>query len=162
MIRKVCKMAERKTIALNRQARHDYFIEEVYEAGIVLTGTEVKSLRDGKGNLKDSYAIIRNQEILLENCHISPYDFGNRYNHDPLRTRKLLMHKNEIVRLFSKVREQGLTLVPLQMYFDGKGRVKVEIALAKGKKLYDKRDDLAKRDAAREVDRAMRERQRSF
>lgn len=155
-------MAERKTIAVNRQARHDYFIEEVYEAGIVLTGTEVKSLRDGKGNLKDSYAIIRNQEILLENCHISPYDFGNRYNHDPLRTRKLLMHKNEIVRLFSKVREQGLTLVPLQMYFDEKGRVKLEIALAKGKKLYDKRDDLAKRDAAREVDRAMRERRRNF
>ncbi len=152
---------ERKSIAVNRRARHDYFIEETYEAGIVLTGTEVKSLRLGKGNLQDSFARIVNQEIILENCHISPYDFGNRFNHEPTRTRKLLMHKQEIIRLFSKVREQGLTLVPLQMYFDEQGRVKVELALAKGKKLYDKRDDMAKKDAAREVDRVMRDRQRN-
>jgi SsrA-binding protein len=153
-------MAERKSIAVNRRARHEYFIEETYEAGIVLTGTEVKSLRNGKGNLQDSFALIKGGELLLENCHISPYDFGNRFNHDPLRTRQLLMHKAEIIRLFSKVREQGLTLVPLSMYFDERGRVKVELALAKGKKLYDKREDMAKRDAAREVDRAMRDRQK--
>jgi SsrA-binding protein len=152
---------ERKSIAVNRRARHDYFIEETYETGIVLTGTEVKSLRLGKGNLQDSFARIVNQEIILENCHISPYDFGNRFNHEPTRARKLLMHKQEIIRLFSKVREQGLTLVPLQMYFDERGRVKVELALAKGKKLYDKRDDMAKKDAAREVDRVMRDRQRN-
>lgn len=153
-------MAERKSIALNRRARHEYFIEETFEAGIVLTGTEVKSLRDGKGNLQDSFAVIRNYEVLLENCHISPYDFGNRFNHEPLRTRKLLMHKQEIVRLFAKVREQGLTLVPLELYFDTKGRVKVSLALAKGKKLYDKRDDMAKRDATREMSRALRDRER--
>ncbi|HYH02687.1 MAG TPA: SsrA-binding protein SmpB, partial [Bacillota bacterium] len=123
-------MAERKSIAVNRRARHDYFIEETFETGIVLTGTEVKSLRLGKGNLQDSYAQIQNNEIYLYNCHISPYDFGNRFNHDPLRTRKLLMHRGEIIRLFSKVREKGLTLVPLQMYFNDRGRVKVEIALA--------------------------------
>lgn len=154
-------MAERKSIAVNRRAKHEYFIEETCEAGIVLTGTEVKSLRNGKGNLQDSFALIRNNEILLENCHISPYDFGNRFNHEPLRTRKLLMHKDEIVRLFSKVREKGLTLVPLQLYFDARGRVKVELALAKGKKLYDKREDIAKRDATREVDRVMRDRERN-
>ncbi|HOP74792.1 MAG TPA: SsrA-binding protein SmpB [Bacillota bacterium] len=155
-------MAERKSITVNRRARHEYFIEETFEAGIVLTGTEVKSLRNGKGNLQDSFAIIRNNEVLLENCHISPYDYGNRFNHDPLRTRKLLMHKGEILRLFSKVREQGLTLVPLEMYFNERGRVKVTLALAKGKKLYDKREDIAKRDAAREIDRAMRDRARGY
>jgi SsrA-binding protein len=154
-------MAERKSIAVNRRARHDYFIEETFETGIVLTGTEVKSLRLGKGNLQDSYAQIRNNEIFLGNCHISPYDFGNRFNHDPLRVRKLLMHRPEIIRLFSKVREKGLTLVPLKMYFNERGRVKVEIALARGKKLYDKREDLAKRDADREMDRAVRSRQKS-
>lgn len=154
-------MAEQKVIAVNRRARHEYFIEETYEAGIALTGTEVKSLRNGKGNLQDSFALIRNNEVLLENCHISPYEFGNRFNHEPLRTRKLLMHKDEIVRLFSKVREKGLTLVPLRLYFDTRGRVKVEIALAKGKKLYDKREDIAKRDAVREVNRVMRDRERN-
>ncbi len=153
-------MAERKNIAVNRRARHDYFIEETFETGIALTGTEVKSLRLGKGNLQDSYAQISNNEIFLQNCHISPYDFGNRFNHDPLRTRKLLMHKEEIRRLFAKTREKGLTLVPLQMYFNEKGRVKVELALARGKKLYDKREDIAERDAKREMDRAVRNRQK--
>jgi SsrA-binding protein len=156
----VMMMAKRKSIAVNRRARHDYFIEETFETGIVLTGTEVKSLRLGKGNLQDSYAQIQNNELLLQNCHISPYDFGNRFNHEPLRTRKLLMHRAEIIRLFSKVREKGLTLVPLQMYFNERGRVKVEIGLARGKKLYDKREDIAKRDADREMDRAVRARQK--
>ncbi|MGD8401730.1 MAG: SsrA-binding protein SmpB [Bacillota bacterium] len=153
-------MAERKNIAVNRRARHEYFIEATFETGIVLTGTEVKALRLGKGNLQDSYAQIQNNEIYLYNCHISPYDFGNRFNHEPLRTRKLLLHRGEIVRLFSKVREKGLTLVPLQMYFNERGRVKVEIALARGKKLYDKREDLAKRDAGREMERAIRSKQK--
>lgn len=146
-----------KRITENRRARHDYFIEDSFEAGIALTGTEVKSLRLGKGNLQDSYALIENNEILLHNCHISPYDFGNRFNHDPMRTRKLLMHKAEIRRLHSKVKEKGLTLVPLKMYFNEKGRVKVELALARGKKLYDKREDIAERSASREIDRAMKE-----
>ena len=154
-------MADRKSIAINRRARHDYFIEETYEAGIVLTGTEVKSLRSGKGNLQDSYALVKDNELMLLNCHISPYDFGNRFNHDPVRTRKLLMHREEIRRLFGKIREKGFTLVPLQLYFDERGRVKVEIALAKGKKLYDKRDDIAERDAKRNIDKAMKERMRS-
>jgi SsrA-binding protein len=153
-------MAERKNIAVNRRARHEYFIEDTFETGIALTGTEVKSLRLGKGNLQDSYAQIQNNEIFLHNCHISPYDFGNRFNHEPLRTRKLLMHRAEIVRLFGKVKEKGLTLVPLQMYFNERGRVKVEIALARGKKLYDKREDIAKRDAGREMDRALRSKQK--
>ncbi|HBE76631.1 MAG TPA: SsrA-binding protein [Firmicutes bacterium] len=152
---------ERKRIAENRRARHEYFIEETFETGIALTGTEVKSLRLGKGNLQDSFAQISNNEVLLQNCHISPYDFGNRFNHEPLRTRKLLMHKAEIRRLFAKTREKGLTLIPLQMYFNDKGRVKVEIGLAKGKKLYDKREDMAERDAKRDVDRAIRDRQRN-
>jgi SsrA-binding protein len=151
---------ERKNITVNRRARHDYFIEESFETGIVLTGTEVKSLRLGKGNLQDSYAMIQNSEIFLHNCHISPYDFGNRFNHDPMRTRKLLMHKSEIRRLWSKIREKGLTLVPLRMYFDERGRIKVELALAKGKKLYDKREDIAERDAKRDMDRALRQKDR--
>lgn len=154
-------MAERKNIAANRRARHEYFIEETFETGIALTGTEVKSLRLGKGNLQDSYALISNNEIFLHNCHISPYDFGNRFNHEPLRTRKLLMHKDEIRRLFAKTREKGLTLVPLQMYFNEKGRVKIELALARGKKLYDKREDIAERDAKREMDRAVKDRHRA-
>jgi SsrA-binding protein len=154
-------MAEHKSISVNRRARHEYFIEETFETGIALTGTEVKSLRLGKGNLQDSYAQISNNEVLLQNCHISPYEFGNRNNHEPLRTRKLLMHKAEIRRLFAKTREKGLTLIPLQMYFNEKGRVKVEIGLAKGKKLYDKRDDIAQKDASREVQRALRDRQKN-
>ena len=144
---------ENKPIAHNRQARHDYFILETCEAGLALTGTEVKSLRQGKGNLKDSYAEIKGGEAFLVNCHISPYDFGNRNNHDPLRPRRLLLHKEEIKRLLGKVKEKGLTLIPLQLYFNRQGRVKVELALAKGKKLYDKREDAAMRDAQRRAAR---------
>ncbi len=144
-----------KVVTENRKARHDYFIEETYEAGIALTGTEVKSLRAGKANLKDSYAKVENGEMFLLNMHISPYEQGNRFNVDPLRARKLLLHKSEINRLFGKVMQQGLTLVPLKVYFK-RGRAKVEIALAKGKKLHDKRDAIAEKDARREMDRALR------
>ncbi|WP_407926901.1 SsrA-binding protein SmpB [Capillibacterium thermochitinicola] len=147
---------EVKKIATNRRARHEYFIEETIEAGVVLTGTEVKSLRQGKGNLNESYALIKAEEVFLYNCHISPYDYGNRYNHDPLRPRKLLLHKAEIRKIAAKIKEKGYTLVPLNMYFDRNNRVKIELALAKGKKLYDKRHDLAKRDAAREVARTLK------
>lgn len=149
--------AEKKTVVTNRQARHDYFILETFEAGVALTGTEVKSLRAGRGNLKESYAEIRDGEVFLVNCHISPYDFGNRYNHDPLRPRKLLLHKAEIRRLYGKTREKGLTLIPLQLYFNERGRVKVELALAKGKKLYDKREEIARRDAERRARRSSAE-----
>lgn len=144
-----------RSIAENRKARHDYFIEETYEAGIALVGTEVKSLRAGRVNLRDGYASIERGEIFLENVHISPYEQGNRFNHEPLRKRKLLMHRDEILRLFGKVREKGYTLVPVRLYFK-KGRAKVEIGLAKGKKAYDKRDDIAARDVEREMARAMR------
>jgi SsrA-binding protein len=126
------------------------------ETGIVLSGTEVKSLRLGKGNLNDSYAQIKGTEVILYNCHISPYDFGNRFNHDPLRPRKLLLHKAEIRRLLGKIKEKGYTLVPLSLYFDRNNRAKVELALAKGKKLYDKREDLVKKDAEREMARAIK------
>lgn len=149
-------LLEVKKIATNRRARHDYFIEETIEAGVVLTGTEVKALRHGKGNLNDSYAQVKAEEVFLYNCHISPYDYGNRYNHDPLRPRKLLLHKAEIRKLAAKIKEKGYTLVPLNLYFDRKNRVKLELALARGKKLYDKRHDIAKRDAAREVARALK------
>ncbi|MGE5528177.1 MAG: SsrA-binding protein SmpB, partial [Patescibacteria group bacterium] len=124
---------ENKTIVNNRQARHDYFILETIEAGLVLTGTEIKSLRQGKGNLRDGYGEIRDGEAFLMNCHISPYEHGNRFNHDPLRPRKLLLRKEEIRRLLGKTKEKGLTLVPLQLYLNKRGRVKVELALAKGK-----------------------------
>jgi len=144
-----------KVITENRKARHDYFIEETYEAGIVLKGTEVKSLRAGKVNLKDSYAQVEKGEMFLFNMHISPYEQGNRFNVDPLRTRKLLLHKREISCLYGKVKQQGLTLVPLKLYFK-KGRVKVELALAKGKKTYDKREAMAERDAKREIERNAR------
>ena len=136
----------------NRKARHDYFIQETYEAGIELAGTEVKSLRAGRANLRDSYADIRNGEIFVEHMHISPYEQGNRFNTDPLRPKKLLMHKKEILRLLGKIKEKGYTLVPVQVYFKG-SLVKVEIALARGKKLYDKRQDIAKKDARREAER---------
>jgi SsrA-binding protein len=145
-----------KAITENRKARHDFHIEETYETGIVLVGTEVKSLRAGRANLKDSFARVDKGEIFLYNAHISPYDQGNRFNHDPLRTRKLLMHKHEIRKLIGQVHEKGLTLVPLKMYFK-RGKAKVLIALAKGKKLYDKRDDMAARDAKREMEREFRE-----
>lgn len=139
----------------NRKARHDYFILETFEAGMVLTGTEVKSLRAGRGNLKESYARVENGELWLYDMHISPYEQGNRFNHEPKRPRKLLMHKGEIMRLWGRTREKGLTLVPLRCYFKD-GRAKVEIALAKGKKLYDRREEIAAREAKREVERALR------
>lgn len=148
-----------KIVCENRKARHDYFIQETYEAGIALVGTEVKALREGKANLKDSFALIRNGEAFLENVHISPYEHGNIFNHDPLRIRKLLMHKAEIVKLFSKTQEKGLTLVPLKIYFV-KGKAKVELALASGKKNYDKRQSIAEKTAKREIDRALKERQK--
>ncbi|HDI52378.1 SsrA-binding protein [candidate division KSB1 bacterium] len=141
-----------KIIATNRKARHDYQILNTFEAGIVLQGTEVKSLRQGKANLKDSYAIIKNGELFLLNMHISPYSHGTAYNHDPLRTRKLLLHRHEIRRLIGQVQEKGLTLVPLKIYFKN-GIAKVELALVRGKKLYDRRQDIAKRDAERELQR---------
>ncbi len=143
----------------NRKARHDYFIHEVFEAGIELRGTEVKSLRAGKANLKDSYAEVKNGEIFVQHWHISPYDHGNIFNHDPLRPRKLLLHKREIVKLFSKTREKGFTLVPLKIYFKH-GRAKMELALASGKHTYDKREDLKSKAARREVERDLKDRQR--
>ena len=148
-----------KIVAENRRARHDYQIHETFEAGIVLTGTEIKSLRGGRANLTDSYAKIENKELFLISAHISPYEQGNRFNHEPRRNRKLLMHKAEIVRLLSKTREKGFTLVPLKIYLSH-GMAKVELALASGKDLYDKRQSAAEHDAKREVDRVMRDRQR--
>ena len=148
-----------KIVSENRKARHDYHIHETFEAGIALTGTEVKSLRAGKANLKDSYARIENGEVFLQQMHISPYDQGNRFNHDPLRPRKLLLHRQEINRLLGKTREKGFSLVPLKIYF-ARGKAKVELALASGKKLYDKRQDLAERDAKRDMERALRDRQK--
>ena len=150
------KQNEKKIINTNRQARHEYFFEEILEAGIALTGTEVKALREGKGNLKDSFARIENGEVFLYNMHISPYDFGNRFNHNPLRPRKLLLHKAEIIRLRSKMRQQALTLIPVTLYFNEKGKVKLELARAKGKKMHDKRDAIAERDARREIERSVR------
>ena len=149
-----------KTIIENRRARHEYHILETYEAGIELKGTEVKSLRAGKSNLQDSYARVDNGELILYNMHISPYEQGNRFNHEPKRTRRLLMHKQEIMRLLGKIREKGLTLIPLKVYFNPRGRVKVELGLGQGKKSYDKRQDIAARDAKRDVDRVLRERQK--
>ena len=144
-----------KLIAENRKAYHDYFIEERFEAGVALSGTEVKSLRAGKINLKDSYVQVKDGEMWLIGVHISPYENGNRYNLDPERTRKLLMHKREIIRLYSTVKQDGLTLVPTKCYFKD-SKVKFEIGLAKSKKDYDKRDVMAKKEAARDIDRAMK------
>ncbi len=151
-------MAE-KLICNNKKAYHDYFIEEKFEAGMVLQGTEVKSLRAGKANLNDSFMQIRGGEAFLHNLNISPYDFGNRQNHLPDRNRKLLLHKREIVRLFSRIREQGYSAIPLRLYFKD-GLVKVEVGLAKGKKLYDKREDLKKKDSQREISQVMKSRNR--
>jgi SsrA-binding protein len=145
-----------KSIVQNRKARHEYFIEECFEAGIALTGTEVKSLRLGRANLQDSFATIRNGEVYVNGLHISPYDMGNRFNHDPLRARKLLLHRFEINKLIGHTQKQGLTLVPLSLYFK-KGMVKVQLAIARGKKIYDKREDIAKKDAMREIDRKMKD-----
>lgn len=146
-----------KVIAENRKAYHDYFIDEKFECGIVLSGTEVKSLRMGKVNLKDSYVTVKEGEMWLIGVHISPYEMGNRFNLDPMRTRKLLMHKKEIIKLFSKIKLEGITLVPTKCYFKD-GKVKFEVGLARGKKDYDKRDTLAKKQAQRDIDRAMKNR----
>jgi len=145
-------------VATNRKAFHDYAIEEKLEAGIVLRGTEVKSLREGKVNLRDSYASVDHEEVILHNCHITPYSHGNIMNHDPLRPRKLLLHRKEISKLLGKTQQKGLTIVPLRIYFSPQGKAKIEIALAKGKKQYDRREAIKSRDAGREVERAMKDR----
>ena len=142
----------KKTIANNKKAYHDYFVDETMEAGIQLFGTEVKSLRCGGVNLKDSYCSIEDGELFVTGMHISPYEKGNIYNRDPLREKKLLMHKREILRLLGKVGQEGVTLVPLSLYFKG-SRVKVELGICRGKKLYDKREDLAKKQANRDIER---------
>lgn len=147
---------EKKLIANNKKARHDYFIEDTYEAGIVLTGTEIKSVRLGKVNIKESYAKVQDNAVFIFGMHISPYEQGNIFNVDPLRPRKLLLHKKEIRKISDKLAQQGLTLVPLRMYINEDGRAKMEIAIGRGKKLYDKRADIAKRDAERKMQRAVR------
>ncbi len=144
-----------KLICTNKKARRDYAIDETYEAGMVLMGTEVKALRQGKTHLKDSYARIKDDEIFLVDTHISPYSHGNQLNHEPDRTRKLLMHKREIRKLYGKTRERGYTLVPLKIYFKD-GRAKVEIGLGKGKRLYDKREDLKRKAMEREIERSFK------
>lgn len=148
---------DQRTISLNRKAFHDYFVEETYEAGIELVGTEVKSLRQGAVNIKDSYCSIDEGELFVIGMHISPYEKGNIYNKDPLRKRKLLMHKKEIIKLFSLVSKQGYSLVPISLYFKN-SKIKMSVGLCKGKKLYDKREDIAKKDAKRNIDRAMKNR----
>lgn len=149
-----------KLIANNKKAYHDYAVEETFEAGIVLTGTEVKSLREARASLKDTYALVRRGEVWILGLHIAPYSHGNRSNVNPDRERKLLLHKNEIRYLIGKTKERGYALVPLKMYFSDSNKVKVELALARGKKLYDKRDDIAKRDQQRDMERALRDRQK--
>ncbi len=146
-----------KTIANNKKAYHDYFVEESYEAGIELAGTEVKSLRQGRVNLKDSWCSIVNGEIFINACHISAYEHGNIFNKDPVRVRKLLMHKREIMKLFGTIKQDGLALIPLSMYFKG-SKVKVQVGLCKGKKNYDKRATMAENSAKRDIQRAMKER----
>ena len=143
-----------KIICQNKLARRNYFIEDTYEAGVVLAGTEVKALREGRGNMKDSYAQVHNGEVFVYDMHISPYSHGNRYNHSALRVRKLLLHKREIKKLYGKANEKGLTLVPLKMYFKN-GRVKLELGIGRGKKLYDKREDIRRRDDMRDAQRDM-------
>ncbi|MFQ5684621.1 MAG: SsrA-binding protein SmpB [Candidatus Binatia bacterium] len=146
---------QEKIVCVNRKARHDYFIDETFEAGLILLGSEVKSLRDGRANLKDSHARIDRGEAFLVNTHISPYAAANQFNHEPTRTRKLLLHKREIQRLTGKVKERGLTVIPLKLYFK-EGKAKVELGLARGKKLYDKREALRKKAARREVERSLK------
>ena len=147
-----------KTIAQNKKAHHDYFVLESYEAGIELCGTEVKSLSAGRVNLKDSWCNIVDGEIFVNGMHISPYDHGNVFNKDPMRVRRLLMHKKEILKLFGTLQQQGLSLIPISLYFKG-SKVKMQVGLCKGKKLYDKRATMAERDAKRNIDRALKERQ---
>jgi SsrA-binding protein len=146
-----------KVVCENRKAYHDYFIEETFEAGISLLGTEVKALREGKANLKDSYVIIKNDEAFLLNCHIGPYSHGNILNHEPLRTRKLLLHRREIERLRGKSQQRGYTIVPLKIYFKN-NRAKLEIGLARGKRLFEKREAIKEREAKREIAKALRTR----
>jgi SsrA-binding protein len=150
-------MAQGKILANNKKARHDYFIEDVYEAGIALTGTEIKSMRAGKVNLKDSYAKVVDNEMFVFNMHVSPYDQGSRYNVDPMRPRKLLLHRQEIRKLLGAITLKGLTIVPLNVYLNKNGVAKLEIAVAKGKKEYDKRDTLAKKDADRKIAHQMKD-----
>ncbi len=145
-----------KVIAQNRKARHEYFIEDTYECGLVLFGTEVKSIRAGKVNLKDSYCIVKNSEIFVHGMHVSPYEQGNIYNKDPFRDRKLLLHRREIDRLHGLSQAQGMSLIPLQLYLKD-GLIKMELAVAKGKKLYDKRHDIADRDSKREMERSLKD-----
>ncbi|HBY03426.1 MAG TPA: SsrA-binding protein [Desulfotomaculum sp.] len=149
---------DEKIVSVNRKARHEYHLLDTFETGIVLTGTEVKSIRAGNVSMQDSYAIVENAELFLYNLHISPFEKGNRFNHEPKRIRKLLAHKSEIMRLLGYTREKGLTIIPLRIYFNERGRVKVELAVARGKKTYDKRDDIAKRDAKREMERTLKDR----
>lgn len=151
-------MAIGKLIAQNKKAYHEYFIEDKYETGIVLTGTEVKSIRAGKVSIKEAYAEIRNGEVWVTQMHIAPYEMGNRYNVDPLRKRKLLMHNREIKKLIGYTTQQGYTLVPTKVYINPRGYVKVELAVGKGKKLYDKRQSIAKRDADRRIQKELRQR----
>ena len=151
-----------KTVAQNRKARHDYFIFDTYECGIALTGTEIKSVRAGNLNLKDSYASFERGELWLTGVHISPYDKGTYYNHEPERDRKLLLHKRELIKLKNKIREKGLTLVPLSVYIKDGRRAKVELALARGKTAHDKREAIADRDAKRDIARAVRQRTQSY
>lgn len=150
-------MRQKKQIASNKKARHEYFIEEVYDAGIVLTGTEIKSIRQGRVNLKESYAKIEQGELMVYSMHVSPYEQGNRFNVDPLRPRKLLLHRAEIRKLIGYTTQKGLTLIPLSIYLDEKGRAKMEVAVARGKKLYDKREDIAKRDSDRRIQQEMKQ-----
>lgn len=151
-------MKQKKIIANNKKARHDYFIEEVYEAGMALTGTEIKSIRQGRINLKESYAKVEEGELIIYGMHISPYEQGNRFNVDPLRPRKLLLHRQEIRKLIGYTTQKGLTLVPLTVYINEKGLAKMEVAVARGKKLYDKRDDIQKRDQDRHIQQEMKSR----
>ena len=152
-------MANMKTIAQNKKARHDYFVEETYEAGIELCGTEVKSLRAGRVNLKDNWCSIVDGEIFVNGMHISPYEQGNIFNRDPMRVRKLLMHKKEILKLYGTVKQTGYSLIPISLYFKD-SKVKLQVGLCKGKKLYDKRADMAERSAKRDMERAIKEQRR--
>ena len=155
----MCIRDSTKTIAQNKKAFHDYFVIESMEAGIELCGTEVKSIRNGRVNLKDSWCSIDDGELYIKGMHISPYEQGNIFNRDPMRVRRLLMHKREIMRLFGTVKQDGYSLIPLSLYFKG-SKVKVQLGLCKGKKLYDKREDMAARDAKRDMQRAIKERSR--
>lgn len=151
-------MRDVRKVAENRRARHEYFIEETFEAGLVLQGTEVKSLRKGRCNMQDAYAAIQKGEVFIYNMHISPYEQGNIYNHDPLRPKKVLLNRKQINTLIGRTQQEGYTLIPLEIYFNERNWAKIRIALAKGKKLYDKREDIAKRDAKRNAERVMKER----